>query len=315
MKYSFKEKIEELFSFTGEVFREFSNDNATKLSASLSYYTIFSLAPMLLIVISVASIFLGKEAIEGELFGQINNLIGNEAAKQVQELIKNAEQSKKSGVAAIIGFVTLLIGATGVFAEIQDSINFIWSLKAKPKNSWVKYLINRFLSFSLILALGFLLLISLTINALLSLFDKQLQMYFESSFTIFVFMLVNTLVIWAIITLLFGVIIKVLPDGKISWKDTLVGAGITSLLFMIGKFLIGVYLGQSTVSTAFGAAGSIVLILLWVYYSSIILYFGAEFTKVYTLRYGTPIQPNSNAVFILKQELEVKKQSTVQQKA
>ncbi|MBB6001995.1 YihY/virulence factor BrkB family protein [Arcicella rosea] len=311
MKYSFKEKIEEFFSFIGEVFREFSNDNATKLSASLSYYTIFSLAPMLMIVISVASIFLGKEAIEGQLFGQINNLIGNDAAKQVEALIKNAEQSHKSGVAAIIGFVTLLIGATGVFAEIQDSINFIWSLKAKPKNSWVKYLVNRFLSFSLILGLGFLLLISLTINALLSLFDKQLQMYFESSFTIFVFMLVNTLVIWAIITLLFGVIIKVLPDGKISWKDTLIGSGITSLLFMVGKFLIGVYLGQSTVSTAFGAAGSIVLILLWVYYSSIILYFGAEFTKVYSFRYGTPIQPNSNAVFILKQELEVKKQSTI----
>lgn len=308
MNLRLKDKSKEFFGFIQEVFSEFSNDNATKLSAALSYYTIFSLAPMLMIVISVASIFLGKEAIEGELFGQINQLIGNAAAKQIQELIKNAEQSHKSGVAAVIGFVTLLIGATGVFAEIQDSINFIWSLRAKPKNSWLKYIINRFLSFSLILTLGFLLLISLTINALLGLFDKQLQQYFASTFTVFVFMLINTVVIWATITLLFGVIIKVLPDAKISWKDTLIGASITSLLFMIGKFLIGIYLGQSSISTAFGAAGSVVLILLWVYYSSIILYFGAEFTKVYSRRYGTPIQPNSNAVFIIKQELEVKKQ-------
>lgn len=307
-----KNYFKEYFSFIGEVFREFSNDNASKLSASLSYYTIFSLAPMLMIVISIAGIFLGKEAIQGELFGQINNLIGNAAAKQIQELIKNAEQSNKSGIAAIIGFGTLLLGATGVFAEIQDSINYIWSLKAKPKNSWLKYIINRFLSFSLILTLGFLLLISLTINALLSLFDKQLQIYFESSFTVFIFMVVNTFFIWATITLLFGVIIKVLPDGKVSWKDTLVGAGITSFLFMIGKFLIGIYLGQSSVTSAYGAAGSIVLILLWVYYSSIILYFGAEFTKVYTRRYGTPIEPNSNAVFIIKQELEVKKQVSIQ---
>ena len=169
-----------------------------------------------------------------------------------------------------------------------------------------KYLVNRFLSFSLIITLGFLLLISLTINALLGLFDTQLQRYFESSFTVFLFSLINVIVIWGIITLLFGVIIKVLPDGKISWKDTLIGAGLTSLLFMGGKFLIGVYLGQSAVSSTFGAAGSIVLILLWVYYSSIILYFGAEFTKVYTRRYGTPIEPNSNAVFIVKKELEVK---------
>ncbi len=306
MKYTLKHKFKEYTSFAGEVFGEFSNDNATKLSASLSYYTIFSLAPMLIIVISVAGIFFGKDAIRGELFGQINQLIGNSAAKQVQELLKNAEKSNQSGFAAIMGFVTLLLGATGVFAEIQDSINYIWSLKAKPKNSWVKYLINRFLSFSLIITLGFLLLISLTINALLGLFDTQLQRYFESSFTVFLFSLINIIVIWGIITLLFAVIIKVLPDGKISWKDTLIGAGLTSLLFMVGKFLIGVYLGQSGVTSTFGAAGSIVLILLWVYYSSIILYFGAEFTKVYTRRYGTPIEPNSNAVFIIKKELEVK---------
>ena len=140
MKYTLKDKFKEYTSFAGEVFGEFSNDNATKLSASLSYYTIFSLAPMLIIVISVAGIFFGKDAIRGELFGQINQLIGNSAAKQVQELLKNAEKSNQSGFAAIIGFVTLLLGATGVFAEIQDSINYIWSLKAKPKNSWVNIL-------------------------------------------------------------------------------------------------------------------------------------------------------------------------------
>lgn len=305
-----KDKVKEYSSFAGEVLSEFSNDNAMKLSASLSYYTIFSLAPMLVVIISVAGIFFGKEAIQGEIYGQIQWLIGGDAAKQVQELIKNAELSNKSGIAAVIGTITLLIGATGVFAEIQDSINFIWSLKAKPKNSWLKYLINRFLSFSLIITLGFLLMVSLLANAFLDIFSNRLKFYFENV-TVYLFGIINFIVVLVVISALFAVIFRILPDGKIRWKDTFIGSSVTAMLFMIGKSLIGFYLGQSNVGGTFGAAGSVIIILLWVYYSSTILFLGAEFTKVYTKRYGKPIRPNEHAVLIIKQEVEVKYDKTV----
>jgi len=300
-----KKKIKEYYSFAEEVFSEFSADNATKLSASLSYYTIFSLAPMMIVIISVASIFYGREAIQGEVYGQLNWLIGKDAAAQVQELIKNAQLSRKSGVAAIIGTGTLILGATGVFAEIQDSINFIWSLKAKPRYGVLKYLFNRLLSFSLILSLGFLLIVSLLINTVLDLFSQRLQLFFED-ITVYLFLVINFLIVFVVITLLFAIIFKVLPDGKIAWKDAFLGAGVTAIFFMIGKFLIGYYLGQSSITTTFGAAGSVIIILLWVYYSSTILFLGAEFTKVYTRHFGTPIQPNRNAVLLEKKEIEVK---------
>lgn len=300
-----KRNLNKYVSFTKEIFSEFSSDNATKLSASLSYYTIFSLAPMLVVIISVASIFYGREAIQGEIYGQINWLIGKDAARQIEELIKNASLSQKSGIAAIIGTVTLLLGATGVFAEIQDSINFIWSLKAKPKSGILKYFINRLLSFSLILSLGFLLIVSLMVNTLLDIFSQRLQLFFED-ITVYFFFIINLLIVLSVITLLFAIIFKVLPDGKIAWKDALLGAGVTAIFFMGGKFLIGYYLGQSAVLTTFGAAGSVVIILLWVYYSSTILFLGAEFTKVYTRHFGTPIQPNKNAVLLEKKEIEIK---------
>jgi membrane protein len=302
---SVKTKLKNYISFAKEVFNEFSSDNATKLSASLSYYTIFSLAPMLVVIISVAGFFYGREAIQGEVYGQINWLIGKDAATQVQELIKNASLSRKSGMAAIIGTITLLLGATGVFAEIQDSINFIWSLKAKPKSGILKYLFNRLLSFSLILSLGFLLIVSLLVNTLLDIFSQRLQLLFEDV-TVYFFFVINLLIVFSVITLLFAIIFKVLPDGKIAWKDAFFGAGVTAVFFMAGKFLIGYYLGQSTVLTTFGAAGSVVIILLWVYYSSTILFLGAEFTKVYTRHYGTPIQPDKNAVLLEKKEIEIK---------
>lgn len=305
----FKTKIKEYYSFAHEVFSEFSTDNATKLSASLSYYTIFSLAPMLVVIISVAGIFYGREAIQGQLYGQINWLIGKDAAAQVEELIKNARLSQKSGIAAIIGTITLMLGATGVFAEIQDSINFIWSLKAKPKSGILKYLFNRLLSFSLILSLGFLLIVSLLVNTFLDIFSQRLQLFFENM-TVYLFMFLNLAIVFSVITLLFATIFKVLPDGRIAWKDAFLGASVTAILFMIGKFLIGYYLGQSSITSTFGAAGSVVIILLWVYYSSTILFLGAEFTKVYTRHYGTPIRPNRNAVLLEKKEIEIKETKT-----
>jgi membrane protein len=291
-----KRKIKQYWSILKDAFDGFMDDNAMRMGASLSYYTLFSLAPMLLIIISLGGIFFGREAVQGQVYEQINGLIGSDAAKQVQDILKNAQRSGQSTWAAVVGVVTLLIGATGTFAEMQDAINFIWGLKAKPKTGVVKYLMTRFLSFSLIISLGFLLLVSLVVNAVLNAFSQKVELLFSDA-TVYIFWFINLFVVWGVIASLFTVIFKILPDGKIKWKDSFIGAGFTSLLFMIGKYVIGLYLGNSSVSATYGTAGSIVIILLWVYYSALILYFGAEFTKAYTNFYGRSIQPNGYTDF------------------
>lgn len=280
---------------------EFLNDNGMKLSASLSYYTIFSLGPVLMIVIALAGIFFGKEAVQGKIYYQINGMVGDEAALQIQEIIKNIEQSQESSSGAIFGIVILIIGATGVFTEIQDSINYIWSIKAKPKRGYLRLLFNRFISFSLIIGFGFILMVSLILHALIDLLYEKLARYFEDTF-LFVFQGINYVLLFGIISVLFTVIFKVLPDARVRWRDAYVGAAFTSVLFLIGKFAIGFYLGNSNVSATFGAAASLIILLLWVYYTSIILFFGAEFTKIYTLNFGGGIVPDETAVFIIKQE-------------
>ncbi|TLV02242.1 YihY/virulence factor BrkB family protein [Dyadobacter luticola] len=296
-------RIKFVISLLKESFSEFTEDNALKLSAALSYYTIFSLAPMLLLIISIVSIFYGREAFQGELFGQISGLVGKQAAAQVQELIKNAAITNKSNVAAAIGGITLLIGATGVFAEIQDSINYIWSIKSKPQKSWLQYLKNRLLSFSLILTLGFLLIVSLGVNAMVDALSNRLERYF-SEVSVILFSVLNVGLVLVIIAALFAVIFKVLPDGHVRWKECIVGASFTSVLFAIGKFAISFYLGQSDLGAAYGTSASIVILLTWIYYSSIILYFGAEFTKVYAKSDGEAISPNEHAVLMIRREAE-----------
>jgi membrane protein len=296
-------QIKFAFKLLSDSFSEFMNDNGLKLSAALSYYTVFSLAPMLLVIISVLSIFFGRDAIQGELFDQIRGLVGDNAAAQLQDIIKNAQVSNKSGVAAAMGVGTLLIGATGVFAEIQDSINYIWSIKSKPKKGWLQYLKNRLLSFSIILTLGFLLLVSLGINAMVDVLSGRLQQYFSEA-SVILFYIVNLAVVLAIITALFAVIFKVLPDGFLRWKECLVGAGFTAVLFLIGKFVITFYIGKSDLGATYGTSASIVILLTWVYYSSIILYFGAEFTKVYASLDGVGITPNQHAVLISRKEID-----------
>lgn len=298
-----KKYLQQLWETLKGAFMAFNDDNALKLSASLSYYTIFSLSPMLIIIISLCGLFFGREAVQNQVYGQIRGLVGEDSAVQIQELIKNAALSDQSGVAAVIGIVTLLIGATGVFAEIQDSINTIWSLKAKPKQGWLKYITNRLLSFSMIVSIGFLLLVSLVVSSTLDLFSGYLERYFSDT-AIYLFYVINYAVVLIIISLLFAIIFKVLPDGHLRWKDALIGAGFTAVLFVIGKLLIGLYLGSSGVSSTYGAAGSIILILLWVYYTAAILYFGAEFTKVYADKFGKKITPKAHAVLVEKREIE-----------
>lgn len=292
-----------------ETFNEFFEDSGMKLSAALSYYTIFSLPPLIIIITSVCGVFFGPEAIRGEIFGQINGLVGNDAAMQIQETIKNVSLSKSNTFATVIGLITLLIGASGVFVEIQDSINFIWGLKAKPKRGFIKFIKNRLMSFSMIGSVGFLLMVGLIVNALMELLNERLLKFFPH-FTVYVFYILNIAIVFAIITLLFCLIFKTLPDGVVAWKDALIGAGFTAFLFMIGKFAIGAYLGTSKIATVFGAAGSIILILVWVYYSAIILYFGAEFTKMYALTHGQKIIPKDYAVYIKKHLPEIEPKIT-----
>jgi len=282
-----------------ETFSGFINDNGIKFSAALSYYTVFSLPPLLIIIISLSGIFFGADAVKGEIFGQINTLVGSDAAMQIQETLKKVELSNSSSFAQTFGIILLLVGASGVFAEIQDSINYIWGIKAKPKRGVIKYLYNRLMSFSMIGSVGFLLLVGLIVNSIIDILSKRLAIIFPQD-TIYLFNVVNTLVIFSIITLLFIIIFKTLPDGKIAFRDCLVGASFTAFLFMIGKFVIGFYLGRYNIASVYGAAGSIILILVWVYYSAIILYFGAEFTKVYAHTHGQKIIPNAYSVQIVK---------------
>jgi membrane protein len=287
-------------------FLEFNDDNAIKLSAALSYYTIFALPPLLIIIITICGFFFGEEAVTGELYGQINRLVGNDAAIQIQDAIKNVQLTDSNVFVTIFGVVMLLIGASGVFAEIQSSINFIWGLRAKPNKGLKKFIQNRIMSFSMIVSVGFLMLVSLMLNAVLDLLNSRLKIYLEDS-TVYLFYVINLIIVLVSITLLFAIIFRTLPDGVIKWKDAFIGAGCTAVLFLIGKFAIGFYLGNSTIASVYGAAGSVIIILVWVYYSAIILYFGAEFTKVYAKSFGGQIAPNEYAVEIKKEIFEIKK--------
>ncbi|MDF2438371.1 MAG: ribonuclease [Bacteroidota bacterium] len=287
-----------------ETFTEFIDDNCIKLSASLSYYTIFALPPLLIVIIALCGLFFGKEAVRGEIFWQINTFVGNDAASQIQEIIKNVKLKNDNVLAATIGVITLLMGATGIFGEIQSSINFIWGLKAKPNRGLIKFLKNRLMSFSMIGVMGFLLLVGLIINSIMDLLNKRLIAHFPNV-TVYLFYVLNILLVFIIIAALFTVIFRTLPDGRVSLRDTIVGASTTAVLFMLGKFAIGAYLGQSTLSSTYGAAGSIIVILLWVYYSANILYLGAEFTKVYARLYGHRIIANDYAVKIDKEIHEI----------
>lgn len=285
-------------SFTG-----FMNDRGLKLSAALAYYTVFSVGPLLLLIISLAGIFLGKDASQGKIFGELNEMIGAQAALQIQDMIKNIELTGKSTIAFIIGLVTLLIGATSIFGEIQDSINMIWKVKAKPKRGWVKMLKDRLLSSSLVIVLGFLLVVTLVANGVIvALSNKLLNIFPELA--VVVVNGVNILLSFVVITALFSVIFKVLPDVKIRWKDVRTGAFFTACLFMIGRFLIGLYIQKTETGVAFGAAGAVIIILVWVYYTAAILYFGAEFTQVYAEYRGKAIEPADYAVHIEQKEIQ-----------
>lgn len=281
----------------------FMNEDCLKYSASLSYYTIFSIGPILVLMISLAGIFFGEDAIQGKVFSEMRGLVGPSAARQIQEVISNLKLSGKSNFALIASIITLVIGATTVFGDIQNSINRIWHVRAKPKRGWLKLITDRLLSSSLVVGLGFLLMVTLVVNGIILAFTDRLQVYFPD-ITVFFMNAVNFALSFGIIFILFGIIFRTLPDVKIEWKTVRTGALFTALLFIIGRYAIGLYLESSGTESTYGAAGALVLVLLWVYYTAAILYFGAVYTRENAIANGIPIQPADYAVYVEEKERE-----------
>lgn len=290
-------KPKDIFKLLKETFVEWNEDKVPVWAAALAYYTIFSLAPLLLIAISIAGAAFGEDAVRGEIVGQIQGLVGKEGATAIQSMIQNAHRPGSGGtIATIVGIVTLLFAASGVFAQLQNALNAIWDVKPKPGQGIRSFLQSRFLSFAMVLVIGFLLLVSLVLSAALT----AIATFFSQLMPgwVIIGQVLDFAVSFGFITLLFAGIYKVLPDVEVAWKDLWVGAATTALLFNIGKFLIGLYLGNSSVSSTYGAAGSIVVLLLWVFYSAQILLFGAEFTQVFAKYRGSSITPSTHAVRI-----------------
>lgn len=281
-------------------FKEWSEDKASRLAAALSYYTIFSLAPLLVIVIAIAGFAFGRQAAQGAIVQQISGLVGQRGAEQVQTMIQNANQPRAGLIATIISVALLIFGATGVFNQLQDSMNTIWEVRLKPGRGIFAMVRDRFLSFAMILGIAFLLLVSLVLSAALSAFGKFL-VGIMPGFPL-ILQVINFIVSFLVISFLFVLIFKFLPDARISWKDAWVGGAVTSLLFTIGKQLIGLYLGSSSTANVFGVAGSLIILLLWIYYSGMILFFGAEFTQVYATTYGSGITPVKDAERVTESE-------------
>ena len=292
----------------------FAEDNCMKLSASLAYYTVFSIGPLIIILVWALGFFYGSQlegpdGAQNKVMTELNGLFGADIAKLLDNAVKQISLENKSSIGLIIGILTLVMTSTTIFVDIQNSINIIWKVKAKPKKGWLKLIINRLISFSMILGLSFLLMASLLISSIIGIITKNIEILLDNfqieHLNIEFWNWVNNGITFVVIVTLFGFIFAFLPDAKVRFKDILWGAIFTTLLFMIGKYGISVYLSYNATATAYGAAGSIIILLAFVYYSAAILYFGAEFTKEYALKYGKGITPASYAVLVKQTELEI----------
>jgi membrane protein len=274
-------------------FNDWMEDKALRLSAAMAYYAVFSIAPLLVIAIGIAGLALGPEAVGGKLDDQLKTYIGAEAAEGVQSMVKSASKPSQGWMAAALGFATLLLGASGVFGQLKDALNSIWEVKPRSGGGIGAFVRERLLSFGMVLVIGFLLLTSLLLSSLIAGFSAYLERMVPLPAA--VWGVLTFLISFGIVTTLFAFIFKVLPDAEVEWQDVWVGAAVTALLFEIGKAGLGYYLGKEAASSSYGAATSIVLLLLWVYYTSCILFFGAEFTQVYAKDRGRVIRPAANA--------------------
>jgi membrane protein len=277
-----------------------SDDKAPRLGAALSYYTIFAMPPLFMIAIFMASLVFNPDSVRTQMFTEVGGLIGKRSAEAIQSAMAAQYEANKGLVASAIAIVTLLVTTTGLFIELQDALNTIWGVEAKPGQGFWGFVRIRLLSFAMVVGIGFLLLVSLLVSTALAAFSKYINGLMPGFGILSV--VTSDLVSFAVITVLFAMIYKVLPDVKIAWRDVWIGAAVTSLLFTAGKFLLGWYLGRSTTISAYGAAGSVVLILLWVYYSAQILFFGAEVTKVYANRFGAHLRPATYAQWVAPPE-------------
>jgi membrane protein len=282
-----------LFASAGTAWKDVK---APRLGAALSYYTVFAIPPLFVIVIFIASLVLDPQDVRTHLFSQIGGLIGDKSSKAIESAMSVQWDPSKGWWASIIAAFTLLAGSTGLFIELQDALNTIWGVEEKSGQGFWGFVKNRLLSFAMVLGIGFLLLVSLVVSAALAAFGKYLSGLMPG--VDLLWSIVNALVSFGVITVLFAMIFKVLPDVKITWADVWIGAAVTALLFTLGKFLIGLYLGRSSIVTAYGTAGSLILILLWVYYSAQIVFFGAELTRMNANRRGRKIEPARNAQWI-----------------
>ncbi len=285
-----------IFRLLKQAYNSWSEDNCLRLSAALAYYSIFSIAPLLIIAISIAGLVFGAQAAQGQIEEQMKGYVGAQAAQAVQTMVQSAWKPSQSWTAGIIGVVTLLVGASGVFGQLKDSLNTIWHVKQKPGGGVKGFLRERFLTFGMVFAIGFLLLVSLMLSTGLSaadgFFGRILHM------PPIVWTAITSAVSLAVVVVLFATLFKVLPDAQIQWRDVWVGSAVTALLFEAGKLGLSWYLGRASTASSYGAAGSVVLLLLWVYYASVILFFGAEFTKVYAGENGGAIKPSEKAELV-----------------
>ena len=289
-----------------ETWLEFMDKNAFDKGAALAYYTIFALPPIIIIIISIIGSLFSREAVTGQIYQEIKGLIGHEGALEVQKMVENVSQSNELTFATVFGVITLLLTATGMFISMQNSLNAIWGVKPKPRREYLKMATDRLISFAMILSISFLLLVSLVVHAIVAKIGGYLTRIIGEAAIIFI-QTFNNVFSLAVVTLLFAAIFKFLPDAKIRWRDVWVGSIVTALLFTLGKFLIGLYLGNSNLATVYGAAGTVVVILTWVFYSSQILFFGSIFTLNYSRKYGSNIYPSVYAVRVIVEEVEAGK--------
>jgi len=287
-----------IFGLIKDSFKEWSEDKATRLGASLAYYTVFSIGPLLIIVIAIVSLVFANA--QQQIVGQISSVVGSQGAGAIDQTIQNNNKGGGSVIATVVGIVLLLAGASGVFGQLKDALNTIWEVKPKPGRGIMATLKDRFLSFTMVLGTGFLLLVSLVISAAVAALGNWLNQYLPGGQI--VGQVINIILLLAVITVMFALLFKFLPDVKIAWKDVWLGAFITALLFVLGQFALSIYLGFAKVGSAFGAAGSLVIILVWIYYSAQIFLLGAEFTQVYTNTYGSHVKPAENAEFVTEDD-------------
>lgn len=277
-----------------ETFTEWNDSSASNDSASLAYYAIFSIPGLLIIIIWIAGYFFGEDAIRGEITSQISGLMGEDVAKSIQDMVAGALIDKQNIFMKIVGIGSLVFGSTTLFFQLQKTLNTLWDVEAAPKKALVKFLLDRANSLSMILILGFLLMITMVLSSFISLFNNLITTYFGLE-TYFIVEIVNFAIGFLVVVLLFALMFKVLPDVEISWKSVWKGALLTAILFTVGKFLLSLYFSQFKPTSTFGAAGTVILVMLWINYSCMLIFFGAEFTKVYTYKKGYRIEPSKHA--------------------